>query len=172
MPTDPRHTFADLLERHRKIVFKVANMYAWTPEDRADLAQEIATQLWRAFPSCDPARPFSTWMYRVALNVAISHVRRDRRHQTTITLDEMQHDIAASSDDTDEQLRELQRVITALAPLDRALVVLYLDEHTNREIGEILGLTETNVSTRISRLKKRIREEFTLDQRISHHGPR
>ena len=71
----PQTRFAALLEQHRGIVFKVAATYCRHPEDRQDLAQEIAAQLWRAFSGYDPARLFSTWMYRIALNVAISHVR-------------------------------------------------------------------------------------------------
>lgn len=81
MSLDARETFADLLDRHRKIVFKVAYSYAWHPEDRDELSQEIALQVWRAFPRYDPSRKFSTWMYRIALNVGISLVRdyREKR---------------------------------------------------------------------------------------------
>jgi RNA polymerase sigma factor (sigma-70 family) len=160
---DARRAFADLLEQHRKIVFKVASTYAWQPADRADLAQEIAAQLWRAYPSYDPARPFSTWMYRVALNVAISHVRRDTRRAPTIPLDD--HDVpVVSAPEPDDRVHALQQIIAALAPLDRALLLLYLDERPAREIADILGLTETNVSTKISRLKQRIRGELTATE--------
>lgn len=80
--------FHDLLERHRKIVFKVANTYARQVEDRADLAQEIVAQCWRAFPGYDASRSFSTWMYRIALNVAISFVRGSRhRDKHAVALD-------------------------------------------------------------------------------------
>ena len=70
----PQTRFAALLEQHRGIVFKVAATYCRHRDDRQDVAQEIAAQLWRAYPGYDPTRPFSTWMYRIALNVAISHV--------------------------------------------------------------------------------------------------
>lgn len=160
-----RQDFTTLLERHRGIVFKVANSYAWHPEDRAELAQEIAAQLWRAYPRYDPARSFSTWMYRIALNVGISQVRRDRpREQHNVAMDETLHDVAdpaATDPETSHQLRQLQRVIQALDPLNRALMLLYLEERSNREIGDILGLSESNVSTKIGRLKQRIREQFS-----------
>lgn len=165
MSTDARQVFGELLERHRKIVFKVANSYAWHPDDRADLAQEIAGQLWRAYPGYDPARSFSTWMYRIALNVAISQVRsntqRDRHH---VPLDETLHDVAderGGDPETDQQVRALNRLIAGLDKLNRALLLLYLEERSNREIGEILGLSETNVSTKISRLKQRIRNDLS-----------
>ena len=163
MTADPRQQFGELLERHRGIVFKVANTYAWHPDDRADLAQEIAAQLWRAFPGYDPARSFSTWMYRVALNVAISHVRSDsQRQHHAVPLDEDLHDVATDgSDHESEQLvRALHRFIRQLEPLNRALLLLYLEDNSHRQISDILGISESNVSTKIGRLKQRIRNEL------------
>lgn len=164
---DAHREFADLLDRHRGIVLKVAGSYAANADDRADLAQDIAAQLWRAWPSYAPDRPVTTWMYRIALNVAISHLRarslRDRHH---VPWDEAlhaagAHDTAIDDDhEAGQQLRMLERVIAALPPLDRALMLLYLDERSQREIADVLGIGESNVSTRISRLKQRIRDEF------------
>jgi RNA polymerase sigma-70 factor (ECF subfamily) len=163
MTTDARREFGELIDRHRGIVFKVANSYASHPEDRADLAQEIAAQLWRAWPGYDGRRQVTTWMYRIALNVAISHLRgrslRDRHH---VPLDEGFHDPGGGDDSAaHHDLRLLQRVIARLAPMDRALMLLYLDERSQREIAEVLGISETNVSTRIARLKQRIRDQLT-----------
>jgi RNA polymerase sigma factor (sigma-70 family) len=165
MNLDACETFAELLDRHRKIVFKVAYSYAWHPEDRDELSQEIALQLWRAFPKYDPRRKFSTWMYRIALNVGISFVRDySEKRARNVEFDAVLHDqVDPNSDDSElaQQLAVLNRIIARLDPLNRALMLLYLDEHSNAEIGEILGLTETNVSTRLSRLKQRIRNELT-----------
>ena len=165
MNTDARESFRELLEANRGIVFKVANSYAWHPEDRADLAQEIAAQLWRAWPTLDPGRPFTTWMYRIALNVAISQLRsrnlRDRHH---VPFNEALHDAASSTTsdhEAEQQLHLLQQVVARLEPMDRALMLLYLDERSQREIAEILGISESNVSTKIARLKQRIRIELT-----------
>lgn len=162
--TRPAERFEDLLERHRKIVFKVANSYAWHPDDRAELAQDIALQLWRAFPGYDPQRRFSTWMYRIALNVAISQVRSRSHHDRhVVPFDETLHDTAADWRDTlesDDAVRALHRVIATMDVLDRALLLLYLDEYSYREIGEVLGLTETNVATKINRLKQRLRDDL------------
>lgn len=166
MTTDARQRFGELLERHRKIVFKVANTYARHPDDRADLAQEIAAQLWRAFHGYDPSRSFSTWMYRVALNVAISHLRgHAQRDRHAVPLDEAIHDIAIPGNDheTDERVRALHRFIAQLDPLNRALLLLYLEERSAREISDILGLSESNVTTKISRLKQRIRNDIGTD---------
>lgn len=166
MATDvhQQERFGELIERHRGIVFKVANTYAWHPDDRDELAQEIAAQLWRAFPGYDAQRSFSTWMYRIALNVAISHVRStSHRDKHAVSMDETLHDVAdenGSDHETDQQVRALRRFIAQLDKLSRALLLLYLEDHSYREIADILGITETNVATKISRLKQRIRNEI------------
>jgi RNA polymerase sigma factor (sigma-70 family) len=155
--------FRELLERHRGIVFKVASTYCRDPHDRADLVQEISTQLWRAFPRYDGVRTFSTWMYRIALNVAISFRRSDGHHERhLVAFDTQLHDVAATgTEDSDDRVRALYRFIDALDPLNRALLLLYLEERSYREIAEILGLTETNVATKIARLKQRLRNDLT-----------
>jgi RNA polymerase sigma-70 factor (ECF subfamily) len=165
MTADDRQAFGDLLQQHRGIVFKVANAYARDAEDRADLAQEIAAQLWRAWPGYDPARRFSTWMYRIALNVAISFLRSDgHRRRHAVPLDEAVHDVAddgAVDHEAGESLRMLHRFIGTLDPLNRALLLLYLEERSTREISEVLGISESNVTTKLSRLRQRIRDHAT-----------
>lgn len=156
-----QNRFSDLLEQHQGIVGKVTTTYCWHPDDRDELSQEIFTQLWRAFPSYDDTQLFSTWMYRVALNVSISWVRRNsirQRHMTALGDDV--HEVADTSSDPaeDERIAFLRTFIDNLDPLNRALMLLYLDERSYRDIGEILGITETNVATKISRLKQRVRK--------------
>ncbi|MQP77078.1 sigma-70 family RNA polymerase sigma factor [Stenotrophomonas sp. MYb238] len=163
MPPDPV-PFADLLERHRGILAKVAGSYARQREDREDLMQEIAVQLWRAWPSYDPSRAFSTWMYRIALNVAISQLRGRMRAPGLAAaaedgLDALP-DPAPHDPERSRQLGRLYRFIHALPPLERALMLLYLEERPQREIAEVLGLSETNVATKIGRLKARLRNEL------------
>lgn len=161
---DDRQAFARQLQAHHGIVATVAATYCRDPDDRADLAQEIAIQLWRAWPRYDPARRFSTWMYRIALNVAISAVRSAaRRHRHAVPFDEALHDLADPVPPdplAEQQVRALQAFIHAQPPLDRALLLLYLDERSHRDMAEILGLSETNVATKISRLRQRIRHEL------------
>jgi RNA polymerase sigma factor (sigma-70 family) len=159
-----QHRFQALLEQHRKIVFKVANTYCRHGEDRRDVAQEIFAQLWKAFPGYDGQRIFSTWMYRIALNVAISFVRSNsQRARHTIELDEsidIALDDSTRAHETDENVRMLEAFIEQQDPLHRALLLLYLEEHSYRDIAEILGISETNVATKINRLKQRIREHI------------
>ncbi len=161
---DDKETFLGLLEAHAGIIRKVAAGYSSGLADRHDLMQEITLQLWKAWPRYSPERPFSTWMYRIALNVAISFLRRNRHPaRQTVPLEESEIELAdesASPVEPDERVALLQQVIDSLPPLDRALLLLYLDDHSYREIAAILGLTETNVATKLNRLKQRVREEM------------
>ena len=163
--TDPPHErFEALLESHRGVVAKVAFTYCRNAEDRRDLEQEIAAQLWRAFPRYDPARPFATWVYRIALNVAISFVRTAYR-RPTVPLDETTATAPTPSDEPDDRLRVLQRFLDRIDHLNRALLVLYLDDRSYRDIADVLGISETNVATKLYRLKQRLREEAANDNR-------
>ncbi len=137
--------------------------YSSSLADRHDLIQEINLQLWKAYPRYSPERPFSTWMYRIALNVAISFLRSNTRPvRQTVSLDEIDiADETAGSREPDERIPILQSVIAGLDPLNRALLLLYLDDHSYREISSILGITETNVATKLNRLKQRVRRDIT-----------
>ena len=172
-------TFGELLERHRGIVFKVSGSYARHPEDRAELMQEIAAQLWRAWPDYDPARSFSTWMYRIAINTAISHVRSNQAQYRSVPLDDHAAtlaDDAPSIPEVVDRVRLLRAFMDVLDPLQRALLLLYLEERSTREIAQVLGLAESTVTTRVGRLKQRLRDFANPtgkeDQDGHHHGTR
>jgi RNA polymerase sigma factor (sigma-70 family) len=156
--------FLSLLDEHRTILFKVVNSYGRTPADREDLVQEMTAQLWRSFERYDDRYPFSTWMYRVALNVAISFYRRESRRERHIVAaeDSVLESAAERSESSaaDPDLRLLQRFLERLGELDRALMLLYLDGNRHHAIAEILGISETNVGTKIGRLKQRLRNEL------------
>ncbi len=161
VPAD-KEIFTDLLEQHGGIIRKVAFGYSSTFADREDLTQEITLQLWRAYPRYSPERPFSTWMYRIALNVAISFLRR-HSHPVRQTVPLEEHEFAdenTAAAEGDERIPVLRQIIASLAPLDRGLMLLYLEDHSYREIAAILGITETNVATKLNRLKQRVREEM------------
>ncbi|MFM8931185.1 MAG: RNA polymerase sigma factor [Gemmataceae bacterium] len=152
--------FLALVDRHQGIVLKIAHSYQNNATDREDLVQEILAQLWRSFPKYQQDRAFSTWMYRVALNVAISRLRQTVTPPLPLDADLSDSIAAPPGKEPDPRVSELDRFIQGLDPLNRALLVLYLEERPYREIAEILGISETNVSTKISRLKQRIREEI------------
>jgi len=160
---DPQERFLGELEAHKKILYKVARIYCANPTDRQDLAQEIAIQLWRSYPGFDGRSAFSTWMYRVALNVAISWVRSSTRERHHVSLDEgvLQGVLAdEQSADVPHDLRVfLGQVLAGLSELDRALILLYLEGHDQASMADILGITATNVATKINRIKTRLQKE-------------
>lgn len=159
--------FLLLLEEHKKILYKVAGSYCRNPSDRQDLAQEIVVQLWRSFDRYDDRQRFSTWMYRIALNVAISFYRSEsRRKRSTVPAEDFILEIAddRASAEPDENLLLLQRYIAQLDELDRALIILYLDGNRYDTIAEVLGISETNVGTKISRIKQRLRRDMKEEE--------
>ena len=165
---DQEELFLRLVEAHRGIIRKVAAGYCRSHADQHDVSQEIMLQLWKAYPRYSPERPFSTWMYRIALNVAISFLRRHTQPlRQTIPLDEIDRELpdeSVAATDSEQRVALLQRVIATLDPLNRALLLLYLDDHSYREIADILGITETNVATKLSRLKERLRQTLTKQE--------
>jgi RNA polymerase sigma-70 factor (ECF subfamily) len=156
--------FLALLEEHRKILYKVASSYCRNPEDRRDLIQEIVAQLWRSFGRFDDRYRFSTWMYRIAMNVAISFYRsHSRRTRGTVPIEDSGLDLVAAEPEPEEvsdDVRLLHQFISQLDELNRALIILYLDGNSYDTIAEILGISTTNVATKLSRIKEKLRRSF------------
>ena len=149
--------FLSLVDAHRRPLLKVCWAYGNTSHDRDDLLQEIVARLWAAFGKYDPGRKFSTWMYRVALNVAIDYRRRQRRWgRESATLHEV--DAAPTDATKQQQLCELRELLDRQSEADRVLLVLYLEGHSYREIADVLGISESNVGTRLNRLKTSLRQ--------------
>jgi RNA polymerase sigma factor (sigma-70 family) len=159
--------FQALVDEHRKILYKVCNSYCRNRDDREDLAQEIVIQLWQSFGSFDERCRFSTWMYRICLNVAISFYRRERT-RTRLVLSDEDHLLNAIDETANqsEQIQVLYQFIEGLDPLNKALVLLYLDGNSYLEIADVLGISETNVATKISRLKQTMKQESHAAERV------
>lgn len=169
LEAEDQREFVALMDQHRRLLWKVCWMYAAEPHDRDDLLQEIVAQLWTSFGRYDRQRKFSTWMYRVALNVAIDFQRHQRRYgQRHSALSELDGwfpgDVIERHEET-EQLIELRQTLARQTDADRALLLLYLDGNTYREIGEVLGISESNVGTRLNRLKDGLRRSLGQDAR-------
>jgi RNA polymerase sigma factor (sigma-70 family) len=153
--------FQTVVDQHKKILYKICNSYCRNRDYREDLAQEIIIQLWRSFDKFDERYRFSTWMYRIALNVAISFYRRENRRTRYVIAGE-EHLLEALDETTNqpEEILLLYDFIEGLDPLNKALVLLYLDGNNYQEIAEVLGISETNVATKISRLKNEMKQRF------------
>ena len=155
--------FLGLLEGHRRILFKIASAYGRTGADRQDLAQDIIVELWRSFGRYDGGRPFATWMYRIALNVAISHHRSEHRRRRDL-VDDGEAVIELAPADSgrgaiEEELRRLHEAVASLDELDRAIVLLYLEGERHEAIGAVLGISTSNVGTRLGRIRERLRRD-------------
>jgi len=166
--TDNKKAFLQLIERNKGIIIKICNSYCREKDDRQDLAQEMIYQLWKSGHSFNPDYKFSTWMYRVALNVAISFYRQKRRQPVT-PLHDCHINIEDPIDVQDEKeanIRLLQRFIAEMKQLDKAMILLWSESKSYRDIAEIVGISETNVATKISRLKEKLKQQFAANQKL------
>ena len=156
--------FIEFVDNHRKLIYKICRMYCRNDALVKDVGQEILTQLWTAFPKYNNSTKPSTWIYRIALNTAISCYRREKKHRDRrADIDQSVFLMAEEYelDDTDEQIRRLYAFMEQFSELDKALLMLYLDENSYEDIAGILGITVTNVATKISRLKQRLKKLMT-----------
>jgi len=166
--------FLALLEQNRKILFKVANLYCRSGADFQDVVQEIVLQAWRSFDRYDDSRRFSTWLYRIALNVGISFYRAEsRRSRSLVAVDESILEIAvppSQAAELDDHFHLLRAYIDRLTDLDKGLMLLYLDGTPYEVIGEIVGISESNVGTKINRIKQKLQQTWTdsLNKEHSH----
>lgn len=160
--------FLALVEEHKRILYKVANAYCRNREDRPDLIQDIVLQLWRSFGSFDDRARFSTWMYRIAMNVAISTYRSERRRiRDALPIEELGLDLAAAdraTDDASDEVRLLHQLIQRLDVMNRALIVLFLDGYGHDAIAEIVGISTSNVATRLHRIKQQLQRDAGAPQ--------
>ncbi len=158
--------FIKLIKENKGIIFKICNSYCADKDDRDDLAQEIIYNLWKSFHSFKHDFKFSTWMYRIALNVAISYYRREKKFKNHDSISEsliVFEDNSENKNEVENNLRLLKDFINKLKEIDKAIILLYLDDKSHKEIAEITGFTETNIATKINRIKDKIRTNFSKE---------
>jgi len=154
------HSFVKQLEDNQNIVHKICRLYTHDQDSHNDLFQEITIQLWRAFPKFRGDSKFSTWMYRVALNTAITLYRKSKRRVSTQDFESISFKIKAEEyDDTvEQQLKVMYSAVKKLNDIDKALVFLYLEDKSYKEISETLGITEVNARVKMNRTKEKLRK--------------
>lgn len=146
--------FMDMVRKNERIIYKVVSFYADIDQSVSDLYQEIVLNLWKAYPSFRGDSKVSTWIYRISLNTCITFFRRSKR---SISYTDLVIDVSDIPDE-DDNIKELYRLINKLGKIEKALVLLYLDEKSYKEISDITGLTVTNVATRLNRIKDKLKK--------------
>lgn len=153
--------FIELLGIHERIIHKVCHLYANNAEDYKDLYQEIILQTWLAFPRFRNEAKISTWLYRIALNTSINFTRKNRKNNSIfkdIPIDYPDETLQNSN----EEYNLLWQLISKLPQLDRALILLYLEDNSHNEIAVIMGLSVTNVGTKLGRIKEKLKKQVKV----------
>lgn len=155
--------FEELVEKNSGIFYKVARTYCYNENDREDLIQEILIQVWRSLKNYNKELKLSTWLYRISLNVAISFLRKNKSKLSVVDIDSSE--IIDNSDNKiiDENVLLLYKFINELNDIDKAIMLLYLEDQPHIEISEILGISKTNVGTKISRIKEKLKIKFNRE---------
>lgn len=148
--------FIALVEEHKRIIYKVCYVYAADRENLNDLYQEVVINLWKAFPRFRGECAASTWVYRIGLNTCISFFRKSKSRPEVVPITV---DLEAFADEEDKtaSLRELYRMINSLGQLERALILLWLEERSYQEIADIIGISKNNVAVRLNRIREKLK---------------
>jgi RNA polymerase sigma-70 factor (ECF subfamily) len=154
-----KEEFIGLIERNKGLIYKVCHVYAQTLENKNDLYQEIIVQLWSSLSSFRNESKFTTWMYRVALNTAIAGLRKRNRHSFQTELTDYHSNIAEDSHpaDLEEQTKLLYTAIQQLTLLEKAIVMLYLENKSYDEMEEVLGIKQGNLRVKMNRIKEKLK---------------
>ncbi len=154
--------FIAAIKANEGSIYKIAAVYANNAEDRNDLVQEIIYQLWKSFETFNHKSGLNTWMYRVAMNVAIYHLKAAKRKIPTVAIDDQLLNYKeATNTGNEERWQQLKQSIDKLNLLDKGIVVLYLEEKSYEEIAEIVGISVSNVGTKLSRIKEKIKQQIS-----------
>lgn len=159
MNKELEHRFVTELENNQNIVHKVCSLYTNDRDAHNDLFQEITIQLWKAYPKFRGDSKFSTWMYRVSLNTAITLYRKSKRSIKTQDFESVIFKIKADEYDNtqEEQLKLMYKAVKQLGDIDKALIFLYLEDKNYKEIAETLGISEVNTRVKMNRIKKKLK---------------
>ena len=158
--------FLQIIKKNQGIIHKVCNIYCDDQEDRNDLFQEIVAQLWKSFPSFRKESKFSTWMYRVALNTAITSFKKTKRRpdQNRLTYDNFQVKDENYDTDIEDNIKMLHRAVAQLTGVEKSIVLLYLENKKYEEIAEITGITQNYVRVKMNRIKKKLKKFMETDE--------
>ncbi len=150
--------FTELFVKNQNIVHKICSIYFDGKPDKEDYFQEIVLQLWKAFPGFRKESKFSTWMYRVALNTAIDLIRKEKTQPKLFQLSKSELLIKENKKEFSEQQEKLYAAIAQLNDIEKAIILLYLEDYSYKEISEIVGISETYTGVKINRIKTQLQK--------------
>jgi RNA polymerase sigma factor (sigma-70 family) len=152
--------FEKQVNENELLIYKVCRVYAYTDDDRKDLFQEIVIQLWKAYPKFNATAKFSTWLYRVALNTAITGLRKQKNFITSYAPATLNINIRDEnySHEQEERLQQLYGAIEQLSQVEKAIVMLYMEDKSYEEMEDILGIGQGNLRVKMNRIKDKLRE--------------
>ena len=157
-----KESFIKTIQEHRGLIYKAATLYTSNKEDREDLVQEIIYQLWKSYDSFQEKSSRSTWMYRVAMNVAIQHFKQSKKGLSVIPLNrELLNIQEEDNTEWEERWEKLQAQIKTLNLLEKGILMLYLENKSYREIAQIIGMSATNVGTKLARIKTKLKNNMS-----------
>ena len=151
------HELIAMIQANERVIYKVCYLYTTPRNTLNDLYQEVVLNLWKAYPKFRQECKVSTWIYRIALNTCISFIRKDKNVPEIVSLT-LENDRTDDDDETEAMLKQLYRMINQLGQLEKSIILLYLEDKSYEEISEITGLTVTNVATKLSRIKDKLRK--------------
>ncbi|WBO86730.1 RNA polymerase sigma factor [Hymenobacter yonginensis] len=157
-----KEQFLLLIETQQGLLHKVCNLYGNSQQDREDLFQDIVLQLWRSYPTFRGGAKVTTWLYQVALNTALTRLRKETRTERFVELGPEAFQVPAVEGGPSEEMAAMHRAIRRLSQVDQALTLLYLEDCSYREMAEVLGISETNVGYKLHRIKSQLRTLISL----------
>ena len=158
---DKKERFIKAIQENEGLIYKVATFYTNSKDDRDDVVQEIIYSLWKSFDSFKQMSSLSTWMYQIAMNVAIFHLKRSKKTVTTIPIETgLLNSPESITENDEEKLKVLQEHVKDLNLLDKGILMLYLENKSHEEIAQITGISKTNVGTKLSRIKEKLKSKI------------
>ncbi len=158
--------FLKIVEKNQGIIHKVCNVYCDSEEDKQDLFQEIVAQLWKSYPSFRKESKFSTWMYRVALNTAITTFKKSKRRpdQDSLTYDNFQLKDDSYDAGLEDNIKLLHKAIKKLSGVEKSIILLFLEGKKYEEIAEITGITQNYVRVKMNRIKRKLKSYMNIEE--------
>ncbi len=150
--------FLSMIRSYERVIYKVCYIYTSPQISISDLYQEVVINIWKAYPKFRNECKISTWIYRIALNTCISYLRKESRSLEFVNLNPEINFIIDENDPINDLLKELYHMINQLGQLDKSIILLFLEEKSYEEIADITGLTITNVATKLSRIKGKLKK--------------